>query len=154
VRVSGTSDIFVSIAHSGDVAVAIAHDHAVGIDVEVIESREPGLETIALSERERLLLDRVTCVGDRSWTRSEGFTRFWAAKEAVSKVDGRGLLGRPTAVAVDAVDSDYLKVVCQSEGAAPTGEYNVDTRVVESLPDGNRVRTRYIVAWTKDGGMS
>jgi phosphopantetheinyl transferase len=154
VIVPGTPGIFVSIAHCGGLAVAIADDHAVGIDVEVIESRECGLETIALSEHERLLLDRAVCVGDPRLTRSEAFTRFWAAKEAVSKADGRGLLGRPTAVAVSAVDNDHLKVFCRRDSAARTGEYDVDTRVVESPADIDGVRTRYIVAWTKDGGVS
>jgi phosphopantetheinyl transferase len=142
-------EVSVSIAHSGDLAVAIAHEQAVGIDIEVVERRSPGLEMVALSAKERALLDQVLSSGsDPERARPEAFTRFWAAKEAVSKAEGTGLAGRPTAFAVGAVDGDRLRVLCQGEPAVPTREYTVDTCVVDGPLDANGARAQYVVAWT------
>ncbi len=149
VNVPGPLTVCVSIAHSGDLAVAIAHEESVGIDVEIIERRNPGLEMIALSAEERALLDRFPGGGsDPERARSEAFTRFWAAKEAVSKAEGTGLAGRPTAFTVGAVDGDRLRVFFHGEPAVPLREYAVDTCVVAGPPDANGVRSEYIVAWT------
>jgi phosphopantetheinyl transferase len=149
VNVSGPFKLCVSIAHSGDLAVAIADEQEVGIDVEMIELRNPGLEMVALSAPERALLDRVVSSGsDFERARSEAFTRFWAAKEAVSKAEGTGLGGRPTAFAVAAVHGDCLRVLCQSEPALPTREYTVDTRVIDGPVLAGGARAQYVVAWT------
>ena len=149
VNVPGPLTVCVSIAHSGDLAVAIAHEEAVGIDIEIVERRNPGLEMIALSAQERALLDRLPDGGsDPERVRSEAFTRFWAAKEAVSKAEGTGLAGRPTAFVVGAVDGDRLRILCQGEPAVPTREYTVDTCVVDGPLDANGARAQYIVAWT------
>jgi phosphopantetheinyl transferase len=143
--VPGHRRVCVSIAHSGDLAVAIAHEKAVGIDVEIIEPRNPGLEMLALAASERALLDRVVSGmrGDPVRSRSDAFTRFWAAKEAVSKAEGTGLAGRPTAFVVNAIDGDRLHVVCKTEPTDKAREYMVETHVV-SDPSG----AEYIVAWT------
>jgi phosphopantetheinyl transferase len=149
VNVSGPSKICVSIAHSGDLALAIADEQAVGIDVEIVEPRNPALETVALSAQERALLDRIVGSGsDFERARSEAFTRFWAAKEAVSKAEGTGLAGRPTAFAVGAVDRDRLCILCQGEPALPTREYTVDTRVIDGPVRADGARAQYVVAWT------
>jgi phosphopantetheinyl transferase len=149
VNVPGPSKVCISIAHSGDLAVAIAHEEAVGIDVEVVEGRNPGLERVALSAQERALLDRVASSGsDPERARPEAFTRFWAAKEAVSKAEGTGLAGRPTAFAVGGVDGDRLRILCQGEPALPTREYTVETCVVDGPLDANGARAQYVVAWT------
>jgi phosphopantetheinyl transferase len=149
VNVPGPFKVCISIAHSGDLAVAIAHDEAVGIDVEVVEGRNPGLERVALSAQERALLDRIVSNGgDPERARPEAFTRFWAAKEAVSKAEGTGLAGRPTAFEVGGVDGDRLRILYQGEPALPTRAYTVETCVVEGPFDANGVRAQYVVAWT------
>jgi phosphopantetheinyl transferase len=150
VNVPGTSKVCVSIAHSGDLAVAIAHDKAIGIDVEIIEPRNPGLERIALSAHERALLDRtaIGMGGDPIRARSETFTRFWAAKEAVSKAEGTGLGGRPTAFAVGAVDGVRLRILYHADPTEPAREYAVETCVVAGPPNSAGASTEYIVAWT------
>jgi malonyl CoA-acyl carrier protein transacylase/phosphopantetheinyl transferase len=150
VSVPGSRTVCVSIAHSGDLAVAIAHETAVGIDVEIIERRTPGIEMLALSTQERALLDRIVSGvgGDPLRVRSEAFTRFWAAKEAVSKAEGTGLAGRPTAFAVDEVDGDHLRIVRHAEPGEPTRAYAVETCVVAGPPDADGVSAGYIVAWT------
>ena len=150
VSVPGRFKGCISISHSGDLAVAIAHDEAVGIDIEVVEGRNPGLERVALSAQERALLDRIVGSGsDPEHARPEAFTRFWAAKEAVSKAEGTGLAGRPTAFEVGGVDGDRLRILCQGEPALPTREYMVDTCVVDGPLDANGVRAQYVVAWTR-----
>jgi phosphopantetheinyl transferase len=145
--------VCVSIAHSGDLAVAIAGEKAVGIDVEIIEPRNPGLEMVALSARERALLDRAVSGvgGDPERARSEAFTRFWAAKEAVSKAEGTGLAGRPTAFTVATVESDHMRIRCHAEPSEPIREYAVETCVVAGPPhaDAAGVSAQYIVAWTR-----
>jgi malonyl CoA-acyl carrier protein transacylase/phosphopantetheinyl transferase len=150
VNVPGPRKVCVSIAHSGDLAVAIAHAEPIGIDVEIVEPRNPGLEMIALAAPERALLDRVVSGmrGDPVAARSKAFTRFWAAKEAVSKAEGTGLAGRPTAFAVSAIDGDQLCVVCRAESTEKAREYRVETRVVPGPPHSEGARAEYIVAWT------
>jgi len=87
-------------------------------------------------------------VGDPVRARSEAFTRFWAAKEAVSKAEGTGLAGRPTAFTIGAADGDRLRIICHAEPKAQAREYEVDTRVVAGPPDSGGASAKYIVAWT------
>jgi malonyl CoA-acyl carrier protein transacylase/phosphopantetheinyl transferase len=150
VKAPGPWKVCVSIAHSGDLAVAIADEEPIGVDVEFVEQRNPGLEMIALSAPERALLDRavIGAAGDPVRARSQAFTRFWAAKEAVSKAEGTGLVGRPTAFEVNAIDGDHLRVVCRAELAVTTREYAVETRLVAGPPDAEDASTEYVVAWT------
>jgi malonyl CoA-acyl carrier protein transacylase/phosphopantetheinyl transferase len=150
VNVPGPRNVCVSIAHSGDLAVAIAHEKSVGIDVELIEPRNPGVEAVALSAIERALLDRVVSGVRRepAQARAEAFTRFWAAKEAVSKAEGTGLAGRPTAFVVTAVDGDRLHVICQADPTGKTREYTIETRVIAGPSDSDGTSAEYIVAWT------
>jgi malonyl CoA-acyl carrier protein transacylase/phosphopantetheinyl transferase len=151
VNVPGPRKVCVSIAHSGDLAVAIAHEKAIGIDVEIIGPHAPGLEMIALSVQERALLDRlVSGVGrDPERARSEMFTRFWAAKEAVSKAEGTGLAGRPAAFAVGMVDGDQLRIVVgQAEPSKQAREYGVETRIISGPANAEGASAEYMVAWT------
>ena len=96
----------VSIAHTEGVAVALAAlDPAarVGIDVERIERRSARFEEIAFpAEGERACLDRVASPA----ARDEWVSRFWAAKEAVAKATGLGLIAGPASVAVVAADAE------------------------------------------------
>jgi malonyl CoA-acyl carrier protein transacylase/phosphopantetheinyl transferase len=150
VNVPGSRNVCVSIAHSGDLAVAIAHEQVVGIDVELIEPRNPALETIAFSPSERALLDRLVSDPGREPVRArdEAFTRFWAAKEAASKAEGTGLAGRPNAFVVSAADGDRLRVICPAESVGMAHEYTIETRIVTGPPGGEGAAAEYIVAWT------
>jgi phosphopantetheinyl transferase len=150
VNAPGPLKVCVSIAHSGDLAVAIAHERPIGIDVEIVEPRNPGLEMIALSSPERALLDHVVSGmrGDPVRARPEAFTRFWTAKEAVSKAEGTGLAGRPGAFAIAMVEGDRLHVICQLEPTEQTREYTVETRIVPGPAGTDGARADYLVAWT------
>ncbi|WP_396229751.1 4'-phosphopantetheinyl transferase family protein [Frankia sp. CpI1-P] len=90
----------VSLAHKPELAVAlVSADGPVGIDIEQIVVRAPGVELAALAPVERDLLDRVA--GDDPGRRALWFTRLWAAKEAAAKAEGTGLAGRPRQFVVD-----------------------------------------------------
>ncbi len=121
----------VSVSHTAGYGAAMVlppeGEGSVGIDVEKIEERETLFESTALTAAERLLLDLVAAAGDRAgW-----LTRFWAAKEAVSKVVGTGLQGRPQDfVVVRAEESGRLHVNHRDRG------FQVSTTVVE---DGGHV---------------
>ncbi|WP_279354682.1 4'-phosphopantetheinyl transferase superfamily protein [Frankia canadensis] len=109
----------ISLAHKPELAVAlVSADGPVGIDIEQIVSRAPGVEKAALAPSELRLLDQLTAVdghggdasghgGDASGgddaqeRRALWFTRLWAAKEAVAKAEGTGLAGRPRRFVVD-----------------------------------------------------
>ncbi|MDB5027242.1 MAG: beta-ketoacyl synthase, partial [Candidatus Eremiobacteraeota bacterium] len=145
VSAPGPLPVSVSIAHSGDLAVAIAGEDAVGIDVEIVEPRDAGVEALALTASERALLDRIVrdAGGEPGHARAVALTRFWAAKEAVSKAEGTGLEGRPAAFIVAAIEDERLHVVCGATARA----YVVDTTVVgASAP--------YVVAWTRGGAQT
>jgi phosphopantetheinyl transferase len=76
------------------------------------------------------------------------FTRFWTAKEAVSKAEGTGLGGRPQRFEVINATPTELKVRVQPEESsdAYAGIYGVRW---EQLSDCEDQRDRhYIVAWT------
>nr|WP_261561707.1 acyltransferase domain-containing protein [Frankia tisae] len=91
---------WVSLAHKPELAVAlVSADGAVGIDIEQITVRAPGVEAAALAPAERDLLDRVA--GGDPERRALWFTRLWAAKEAAAKAEGTGLAGRPRQFVVD-----------------------------------------------------
>jgi acyl transferase domain-containing protein/phosphopantetheinyl transferase (holo-ACP synthase) len=94
VRSSGvTLDLRISIAHKEDIAVAIvAEGRDVGIDVEKIEPRSDGFIELSFREEELKILGS----GDRD----EWLTRMWAAKEAVAKAKGTGLVGDPRRFAI------------------------------------------------------
>ena len=146
VNVPDGSKVCVSIAHSSDVAVAIADEQETGIDIEIVEQRPPGLEAIALSAGERQLLERLAGdATDPEYARSELFTRFWAAKEAVSKAEGTGLAGRPTAFTVAVVDGELLTVIVHER---PWDEYEVKTTVLDGPSGAGSSRAKYVVAWT------
>ncbi|MDB5039997.1 MAG: Beta-ketoacyl synthase [Candidatus Eremiobacteraeota bacterium] len=147
VSVSGPLPVCVSIAHSGDLAVAIADAEPVGIDVEIVEHRDAGVEETALTAAEIALLDQVAfdAGGDPQRARAEAFTRFWAAKEAVSKAEGTGLEGRPAAFAITAVEGAQLRVLCEADAR----EYVVDTTVVSGPAASGDALAAYVVAWTR-----
>jgi phosphopantetheinyl transferase len=92
----------VSLAHTQFAAVAMVHpDGEVGIDIEKVLPREPGVEAAGLTAAERALLD--TLAGADPDARALWFTRMWSAKEAAAKADGTGLQGRPRRFVVDRI---------------------------------------------------
>ncbi|MFB0840133.1 4'-phosphopantetheinyl transferase superfamily protein [Arthrobacter sp. E44] len=92
-------DICISLSHSnGYVAAAVAPGRRVGVDVQVAVSPS------------RRLLDR--CCGEESpaidaldsHERARRFARVWAAQEACSKVESKGLSGRPWTISVPSLE--------------------------------------------------
>jgi phosphopantetheine--protein transferase-like protein len=118
--------LLVSISHTAGYGAAMVlpreGDDGVGIDVEKIEERESLFESTALTAAERQLLSLVATADDRAgW-----LTRFWAAKEAVSKAVGTGLQGRPQDfVVVREEESGRLHVHHRNRG------FQVSTTVLE-----------------------
>lgn len=92
----------VSVTHTREGALGLAGpgNLMIGIDLETINSREPGFEKLAFAEEERALLSDL----DESM-REEWMTRFWCAKEAVAKALGRGLMNGPRGLIVKEMDS-------------------------------------------------
>jgi phosphopantetheinyl transferase len=130
-----TEPIAVSLAHSGALAVAMVRsaqpgEWAPGIDIESIEQRAASLEAVALTVGERELLDAIATAQERSrW-----IVRFWAAKEAVSKARGTGLLGRP---------QDFVVVEAQADGTLRVAHQDEVFRVASTIVEGDLG----VVAW-------
>lgn len=141
----------VSLAHCHEAAVAIARPrrgqggYGVGIDIEEIAERDDRALSFALSAEETALLD--TRCAETGEPRALWFTRFWAAKEAVSKAEGTGL-GQPQRFAVVAATAAELAVQVRP-GEGRNGlrcTYQVPYEHV-SNPEHLPAR-RYVVAWT------
>ncbi|MGH3842670.1 MAG: beta-ketoacyl synthase N-terminal-like domain-containing protein [Pseudonocardiaceae bacterium] len=156
----------VSLAHRHRVGVAIARplsgqngssggsdgggDGAagggVGIDIEEITERHDRAHGIALSPQERALL--TACSAETGEPAAVWFTRFWTAKEAVSKARGTGLGGQPQRFEVVKAGPTELSVRVRPEdspdGCADT--YRVRCEQLSNCAD-QRER-HYVVAWT------
>ncbi len=90
----------VSIAHTEGVVVSLgSFDKSPGIDLERIAHREESFEKAAFNAAERKMLPTVPA------DRDETITRFWCAKEAVSKALGQGLVLGPHSLEVVEFDS-------------------------------------------------
>lgn len=80
-----TGGLFWSLAHKPEWVAGVVAPHPVGIDLEIVADRPPGL------------FARIAC--PREWAFFSGeapqvaFARLWTAKEAVLKASGRGLAG-------------------------------------------------------------
>lgn len=72
---AGLDDRWFSLSHSGGLALCALSDFPVGVDVELVRPRRPGLPAYALSEHELAAFDG-------SW---EDFTRIWTLKESWCK---------------------------------------------------------------------
>ncbi|MGH3829358.1 MAG: beta-ketoacyl synthase N-terminal-like domain-containing protein [Pseudonocardiaceae bacterium] len=151
----------VSLAHCQRVGVAIAQPRSgpggpgvdgsgVGIDVEEITERDDRTHDVALSPRERALL--AACRAETGESAAVWFTRFWTAKEAVSKAEGTGLGGRPRRFAVIEASRTELSVQVRPEEspeentAGCSGTYRVRCERLSNCED-QRER-HYVVAWT------
>ena len=94
--------LHVSIAHKDACAVAAVSAVPVGVDVEVVAERAQEFIDLAFTPAERALLPTAD--------RNAWIARFWAAKEAVAKMRGTGLQGKPKQFVVERVDGDSLSV--------------------------------------------
>ena len=104
-----------SIAHSEGGAVAVAvegfHGKKAGIDVEQMDGNHEGLEDMGFTTGECSLLDTVP-----AWEREEWLLRLWCAKEAVAKALGRGLMGSPFNIVVQAIAFESGRTTLRIEG--------------------------------------
>jgi len=106
----------VSLAHSSGVAVALAGDGRngarVGIDIEHIGRINAAVEQVAFTTEEQALLSSVPVCADDEWP-----LRLWCAKEAVGKALGRGMIGGPQALMVQALDvnTGIVEVILSGE---------------------------------------
>ncbi|NIR49107.1 4'-phosphopantetheinyl transferase superfamily protein, partial [candidate division KSB1 bacterium] len=82
----------ISIAHSHGRALAVASAKSIGVDLEYISEKDTTFVEAITSSRERDWLTNVPSQEKAAWV-----TRLWCAKEAVSKMNGTGLNGKPKA---------------------------------------------------------
>ncbi|MGD8308127.1 MAG: beta-ketoacyl synthase N-terminal-like domain-containing protein, partial [Chromatiales bacterium] len=104
-QVSGPfgEDLRVSVSHKQGMAVAmVAEGEDVGIDLERIEPRDEAFVRTAFVDTELALLPAAE--------RDEWLTRLWVAKEAVGKLRGTGLGGRPRDLVLTEIDGERLRV--------------------------------------------
>jgi phosphopantetheine--protein transferase-like protein len=94
----------ISLAHTAGIAVAIAgHDgqcRGIGVDIELLERRREGFESVAFMPEEHRLLGSLDARSQEEW-----LLRLWCAKEAVAKALGRGMMGEPRSLIVQALDA-------------------------------------------------
>lgn len=88
-------DCFVSISHAEGCAVAAAAPRPVGIDLERVRVRRPGIRRFVLHPDEEGLLARLPFAEER------GLVLVWAIKEAVLKARRSGLRVLPTRLRLD-----------------------------------------------------
>ena len=105
----------VSITHKDFAAVAVAadpqHVASVGIDMEALGTMDEGLKQDATTPRERELFAQAASAN--GWPLDHWHLAAWAAKEALGKALGRGVLGGPLAVEVESIDATSGQVVMQ-----------------------------------------
>lgn len=94
--------LHLSIAHKDLLAVAMAAEKPVGVDVEKIEARTQEFVDLTFTAQEQKNLPQNN--------RDEWITRFWVAKEALSKSVGTGLEGNPRQFQVGEIDGENVRV--------------------------------------------
>ncbi|MGH3865268.1 MAG: beta-ketoacyl synthase N-terminal-like domain-containing protein [Pseudonocardiaceae bacterium] len=147
----------VSLAHCQRVGVAIVGPHSgqdgpgadggrVGIDIEEITERDDRAHGFALSPEERALL--AAYCAETGEPAAVWFTRFWTAKEAVSKAEGTGFGGRPQRFAVVEASPTELTVRTQPDKSPDdrAGTYRVRCEQLSHWED--HQERHYVVAWT------
>ncbi|MGD9656646.1 MAG: 4'-phosphopantetheinyl transferase superfamily protein [Methylocystis sp.] len=90
-----------SISHCEDRAIAVVHEQDIGVDIERIVTRDAGVVEAFASARERESIANFSSKERDAW-----FTRLWCAKEAVSKLLGIGLEGKPLALEASQMSED------------------------------------------------
>lgn len=107
----------ISLSHTNDLAVGVASDFAVGVDVEALARPMQDVLPYMATEAERALLDSLEGqLPGAGWA-----VRLWCAKEAVAKLLGTGLQGRP---------KDFLAIDADSEGCVLVQHVPTDERFV------------------------
>jgi phosphopantetheinyl transferase len=97
-----TTDICISISHSGACAIAVVSKKRVGIDIERIENRP------------ECFLKTYFCPSEQTWIRNAGLdidcrtNYLWTRKEAVSKLLGVGGTIPFRSISVLEGESDYI----------------------------------------------
>ena len=134
----------VSLAHSGCVGVAIASTEPCGIDVEKVQSRNPGLWRLALSPAERSVLQKFDARCASEW--DFAMTVAWCAKEAVSKMVGTGLQGNPRKFTVISMDWERER----QQGQIYIDCCGTPTRVLFTSETWGTQAETYVVAWVRD----
>ena len=104
--------IRVSIAHAGRCAVAVAARRTVGVDLEVIQPRERGVEEFMLHSSEREAYEHLPL------DRTRRLILYWTLKEAVLKALRTGLRRSPKRVRL-VVNLEYGSGLAIVEGCAP-----------------------------------
>jgi phosphopantetheinyl transferase len=137
----------VSLAHRAEAAVAVVRPHTPrpgpGIDIEEVTERDPATLATALGPAElRLLRVHAAHGAEAVW-----FTRFWAAKEAVAKAEGRGFGGRPRDFAVLEAAPDGSRLLVSGRLERVYTVHCAPAANPPALPP----RT-YVVAWTTGPG--
>ncbi len=92
--------------------------------------REESFEKAAFTEAERKLLSEL------STDRTETLTRFWCAKEAVSKALGQGMIEGPQSVVVtefDPASGEVIVEISERFASRLTEEVDQTPLVVETL---------------------
>jgi phosphopantetheinyl transferase len=104
-QVSGpfSEDLRVSVAQKPGMGVAmVAEGRDLGIDIETVEPRDDEFVRTAFADAELALLPAAD--------RDEWLTRLWVAKEAVGKLRGSGLGGRPRDLVLTRIEGERLRV--------------------------------------------
>ncbi len=133
-------ELTVSIAHRAETGVAIAGRGPCGVDLEVVTDRTRATVLAACGDDGIALFDAVVAGDAAGEGEAVWFARFWAAKEAVAKLRGTGLRGRPEEYLVVAADAERLRVV--AGGTA----YEVRAARLANPPA--LPERDYVVAWT------
>jgi acyl transferase domain-containing protein/phosphopantetheinyl transferase len=94
-----------SISHANKIAVAMTgYRHGVaglGLDIEPVGQMDPAARKLAFAPSEQALLSSLSNSDSDYWP-----LRLWCAKEAIAKALGRGMIGGPQAIVVQALDPE------------------------------------------------
>lgn len=82
----GAEGVFVSVAHTDDICLVAVAEYEIGID---IESKSRKVKNPASLARRYFCEDEIAQLGENP--SPEAFNEMWVAKEALSKLIGRGV---------------------------------------------------------------
>jgi len=81
----GHGDLFLSLAHSGDlVGAALCEGQRIGIDIETHSAYDAAIADLVLTPGEQSIVENAEAVDD-------AFLRLWVRKEAIGKALGVGI---------------------------------------------------------------
>ncbi|MBQ1351958.1 MAG: 4'-phosphopantetheinyl transferase superfamily protein [Oscillospiraceae bacterium] len=99
-------EIFFNLSHSGGFALCGVGDSPIGVDIELVRPRRPGLARRVLAEEEQAQLARAEDPVRR-------LIAFWTLKESYGKCTGDGILGLPLRERVFSVGDSGAVSFCQ-----------------------------------------